>query len=60
MGSPYGWLLIRDWFSFHCILKEELGFKPSTVREVGLFLYNSWQTDPQTLTARVAGCPHRG
>ncbi len=43
-----------------CILKEELGFKPSTVREVGLFLYNSWQTDPQTLTTRVAGCPHRG
>jgi hypothetical protein len=24
-----------------CILKEELGFKPSTVREVGLFLHNS-------------------
>jgi hypothetical protein len=43
MGSPYGWLLKRDWFSLPCILKEELGFKPSKVREVGLFLHKLWQ-----------------
>jgi hypothetical protein len=46
MGSPNGWLLIRDWFSFPCILKEELSFKPIKVRAVGLFLHSKCGNRP--------------